>query len=1020
MTPQALLFSDIVDSTAMVQRLGDAAASSLWDRHDRLVAALLAAHDGREIDRSDGCLLLFADVPAAAAFAAGYHAGLAALGLAARVGLHLGPVALRAPPPEAVARGAKPLEVDGLAKPLAARVMALAGGGRTLLTAEAVAGLGGAVPAGQSLHALGHYRLKGIDEPVALFGLGPAGQAFEPPPDVDKAHRVVRDGPLWKPVQEVRHNLAPERDAFVGRGAELRALGAQFDAGTRLVSITGIGGTGKTRLVRRYARAWLGDWPGGVAFCDLGEARTLPGIAFAVAAALEVPLADDDPVERLGHAIAGRGRCLVVLDNFEQVVAHAPATVGRWRDRAPEARFLVTTRERLLLAGEQVLELGPLAAAEAGEDEGVALFVARAQAQSPGFEPDAAARAEVREIVRLLDGLPLAIELAAARVRVLSLPQIAQRLVDRFALLGNARGAAGRQATLRATLDWSWGLLSPAEQAALAQCAVFEGGFTLDAAEAVIDLSGLADAPAVLDVVDALAHKSLLHVAAGAAGEVEPWFGLYLTVREYAAQRLAGLGPQAEAAAQSRHGRHFAGFGRESALEALATPGGPARRARLVRDIDNLVVACRRATARAEPEVAVPCFLAAWQVLDQMGPVSIATLLLEPLAALPMDPALADSLRLVRADLAQRGTDLDLARALAEATARSAASRGDRRNEGRAQLRLASVCIRLRDLDDARGHAGLAIEAFRRGQVAWLEVGALVIAAHAAAIAGDVAATQDHYGRALEICRRIGHAMGEAQALGSFAAWQLSRGDARAGRAMLEQAVDMRRALKLHRSLALDLTNLANLDFEEGRFDEADHRFAEALATARRTGDRWQEALVLSGTAESLRIRGRLDEALAAAQQALPIQRELRDPVATGNTLAELGEIGRLRGEHPQAEAWLDEALSLLTAGRSPRSVGIALGTLAALRFDRGDLVGAQARVDEADAALEAAGDPLELGRLACLRGFVALARGDRDAALAAIARARAMAEATGVAPGSRVPREIARLQAAIDAAAPG
>lgn len=1025
-SPKALLFSDIVDSTALVQRLGDAEASALWARHDHLLAALLERHDGREIDRSDGSLLLFDAVPAAAAFAIDYHATLDGLGLRARVGLHCGPVSLRAAAPEAVARGAKPVEVDGLAKPLAARVMALAGAGRTLLSAEAAAALAPVLAPGLTLHALGHYRLKGIVEPVALFGLGPAGQAIEPPADAEKAYRVVRDGAWWKPVREVRHNLAPERDAFVGRSAELRALAARFDAGGRLVSITGIGGTGKTRLARRYARAWLGDWPGGVAFCDLSEATTPAGICFAVAAALEVPLGDDDPVARLGHAIAGRARCLLVLDNVEQVVAPARDMIGRWLDRAPEARWLLTTRERLQLAGESVLELGPLATATGDDgrdderEDAIDLFILRARAQRTGFEPDAAARAQVREIVRLLDGLPLAIELAAARTRVLTLPQIAQRLGDRFALLGAARAAGGRQATLRATIDWSWDLLAPPEQAALAQCALFEGGFALDAAESVIDLSAWPDAPPVLDVIDALAHKSLLNVTSQGETDAEPWFGLYLTVREYAARRLDGMGADAADAARHRHGLHYAACGSETAIEALFRSGGAARRDRLVRDIDNLVAACRRATAQGRADIAVPCFLAAWQVLDQRGPASVATALVAPLADLPMDDALADRLRLVRFDLARRASGVDASFALAEATAASAARRGDLRNAGRAHVRLASTCIRRRDLEGALRHAQTALDTFRRDGAEWLEVGALEIGAHAASAAGDPPLAQERYERALEICRRIGHEVGEAQVLGSFAAWLLTHGHARDGRRMLEQAVEARRALRLHRSLALDLTNLANLDFEEGRFDDADRRFAEALSTARHTGDRWQEALALSGMAESLRIRGRLDEAMEAALLALPIQRELKDPVATGNTLAEMGEIGRLQGHPARAQAWLEEALTLLTAGRSPRSTGIALGSLAALQFDRGDLAGARARIAEADAALEAARDLLELGRLACLRGFVELAGGDREAAAAALARARAMAEATGVPPGSRVPREIERLAAALGGSATG
>ena len=154
---------------------------------------------------------------------------------------------------------------------------------------------------------------------MELFEVGDARHRSRRRPTRTRPIASSHDG-LWLPLREVRHNLAPERDAFVGRGAELRALAHALDAGARLVTLLGPGGTGKTRLARRYARAWLGDWPGGVYFCDLSEARILDGIHFAVALrARRAARARTIPRVQLGHAIAGRGRCLVILDNFEQV-----------------------------------------------------------------------------------------------------------------------------------------------------------------------------------------------------------------------------------------------------------------------------------------------------------------------------------------------------------------------------------------------------------------------------------------------------------------------------------------------------------------------------------------------------------------------------------------------------------------------------------------------------------------------------------------------------------------------------
>ena len=348
---RALLVTDVVDSTTLAEHLGDSEAAALWAAHDRVARDLLRACRGLEIDRTDGFLLLFDTAADALGFALASHHALATLAtpLRARAGLHVGSVILHRNRDADVALGAKPLEVEGLAKPVAARVMALALGGQTLLTAAARAALGETVV---RLQSHGHWRLKGIAEPVELFEAGEDGAPFTPPPDGDKAYRVIRSRELWLPLREVRHSLPAERDEFIGRHEPLIELARRFEAGARLVSILGMGGTGKTRLATRFGWTWLGDFPGGVWLCDLAQARSVDGIASAVALGLDVPLDKDDPVARLRTAIAGRGLCLVILENFEQVARHAEATLGRWLDVAPQASFLVTTREVLGLPGE--------------------------------------------------------------------------------------------------------------------------------------------------------------------------------------------------------------------------------------------------------------------------------------------------------------------------------------------------------------------------------------------------------------------------------------------------------------------------------------------------------------------------------------------------------------------------------------------------------------------------------------------------------------------------------------------
>ena len=559
--PVALLLTDLVDSAALAAVFGDAAMAPVWAAHDRVARDLLRRWRGHEIDKTDGFLLLFTHANDALGYALDYHRALRSIAvpdgraLSARAGLHVGPVSIRETAAEDVALGAKPFEVDGVSKPLAARVMSTALGGQTLLTRAAVLALGATA---HRVVSHGHWMVKGLPKPLELFEVGDEHAPFSPPPDAAKVWRVVRQGDLWLPLRQIRHTLPAERDGFVGRRDALRALADRFDGGARLVSLLGIGGTGKTRLATRFGWTHLGDWPGGVWFCDLAAARSFEGLAGAVAQGLELPLGQDDPVQQIGQALAGRGRCLVVIDTFEHLTRWAEPTLGRWLDRAPEAAFLVTTREVLGISGEQTLALPPLA-----RDDSEQLFVERARAARRDFEPRAEDQAAIRTLVELLDGLPLAIELAAARVRTLAPRALLARMSERFKLLASGGGRLDRQATLRATFDWSWELLPTPEKMALAQLSVFEGGFALEAAEAVIDLAPLPDPPWTLDVLRALVDKSF--VRARSLGSEER-FDLLSSVQAYAAEHLAtegrysGSGAAARQAAELRHGAWFAGL----------------------------------------------------------------------------------------------------------------------------------------------------------------------------------------------------------------------------------------------------------------------------------------------------------------------------------------------------------------------------------------------------------------------------------------------------------------------------
>ena len=468
------LFTDIEGSTALWEQNPDAMQAALA-RHDSLLRLAIESSGGCVVKSTgDGVYAVFAAATNALAACLSAQRALQAreedrsnpaapapdtrppVALAVRMGLHTGVAEVRDG------------DYFGAALNRAARIMSVAHGGQILLSAATAEMLRGQLPEGVTLRELGEHRLKGLLNLERLVQVVASDLRGDFPPLASQAG----------------HSLPAERDAFVGRREPLAELARRLDAGARLISVLGPGGTGKTRLVTRFGWSSLTDFPGGVWFCDLSEARSLDGIVYAAAQGLDVPLGKDDPVTQIGRAIAGRGRCLVILDNFEQVARHAEETLGQWLSRASNARFLVTTREVLGLPGEEISALAPLSQSDAA-----LLFMRRAEAAKPGFEPNLEDQSAIGPLVKQLEGLPLAIELAAARVRVMPPRMLLLRMTERFKLLTSAGGRPDRQATLRAVFDWSWDLLSTPEKASLAQLSVFEGGFTLESVEAVLDLS---------------------------------------------------------------------------------------------------------------------------------------------------------------------------------------------------------------------------------------------------------------------------------------------------------------------------------------------------------------------------------------------------------------------------------------------------------------------------------------------------------------------------------------------------
>ncbi len=951
---RALLLTDVVDSTRLSASLGDAAMAKLWAAHDRMARDLLREWRGREIDKSDGMLLLFDNGADAVGYALAYHRALTALEvpIKARAGLHVGPVRLRENSASDVALGAKPLEVDGLAKPIAARVMSVAQGGQTLLTAEARVALG---ETSLNTRSHGWWRLKGIPEPVELLELAEGDVPPTPPGETPSVYRVVRNADLWLPLRDIKHRIPPERDTFVGRGPHLADLATRFAEGASLVSVLGIGGSGKTRLVKRFAWTSLGDFPGGVWFCDLSSARSLDGIAQAVAEALDVPLGKEDPVAQLGGAIAGRGDCLVILDNFEQVSRYAQETLGRWLDRASRARFLVTTREVLGLAGEETLALPPLPRADAAT-----LFLERARSACKQFHVTNDDEQAIAQLAELLDGLPLAIELAAARSRVMRPRDLLARMNERFNLLASAGARRDRQATLRATFDWSWDLLSTSDKCALAQLSVFQGGFSLESAEAVLQLpEGAASGDSPAAAVHSLVDKSFVRTRGDGR------FDLLVSVQEYASDHLRaeagfpGGGPGAASSAEERHWNYFAGLGEADAVANRCV------------EIDNLILACRRACARGAVREAVRALEGAWAAIQLRGPYRVGVELASLVASLPLE------------DRRARAT-------VAWVAGNASASTGEP-DDARKHL--------LDALGFARRSADEKCEARALSSLGWLDFNQ-----------GDMRDAQAHFEAALAIAGRVDRAVEwEAHnALGSLSEVQGKMGDARRH---FENALHVSRGLNDRRREGRTLSNLGILHIEQGEMKEARALYESALGVAREIGDRQWEGNTLSNLGLLHQLEGRSSEAAAALERALTLARETGNARLESLILCNLAIVQDAAGEPERARAGLQAALAIARDLKDRRSEGQFLSYLALVDAHQGRFAAARQCLSAGHDLLQAASDKFSLGILKCSHAETEQLAGANALSEALLGEAQAIALEVHAGPHSELGQAIARVR---------
>lgn len=885
-----LVFTDIEGSTALWEREPRGMRLAL-DLHNSAMRHALEAHDGYEVKtQGDSFMVAFTSEINAVSWCLAVQRSLreqewpseilrilheltslhevtsltevtpsatfdSNLGLRVRMGVHVGTPECR--------RGPVTGRMDyfGPVVNRAARIESAAHGGQILVSAAVAKSVREHLdPEDARLLPMGDHMLRGLKTSEVLTAI------------IDVHSPTQELSAPRAPTVQPTSNIVSDHSLFVGRQDELKRIDEAFAAGARLVTLLGPGGTGKTRLSRVTACLQMEKTEGPIEvwFCDLSATTNGTALVATVANVLSVPLAGgagvSDAAELVGRSLTRRGHVFLVLDNVEQILEPAAEALSTWLRANPKLRVLATSREPLNIAGEQRLELEPL-----DLEGGVKLFEARVREM--GHSVDGAPEV-VRELVLALDGVPLAIELAASRIGLMKPKQILDRLSSRFELLrGSRRGVAARQATLRGAIDWSWDLLSEVERVAFAQLAAFEGGFSIEAAEEVIDLSAFAEAPFALDVVQALKDKSLLRASASTSPDPTLRLGMLQSIQHYAQSKLAES--EGQDAAYARHAAYFVREGRRNAA-ATSTAEKLEAVTWLASNRQNLFAVCER-FGDSRPALAVASSLALQPLLAERDPtephrnhlrsaigwaraagddIPLAELLLHR-ANLELEKGDADSaLALVTEAHALVGeTRAPILRATALAESSRILHRLGRFEEGAAALDKAEPLAR------AHGaHSVLARILSQRGLLAL----------------STISESQDYLRDALRLARRSGDRSMEARILGNIGVEHMVRGR------LLEAEAAMLDALELHRSHGarsqegLTMGNIGTVVLALGNGESSETWLREAIAIHRELGNTFLEAADLSNLARTLVELSRIHEAIAHATSALQQIEETR------------------------------------------------------------------------------------------------------------------------------------------------
>jgi predicted ATPase/class 3 adenylate cyclase len=1015
--PVTLVFTDIQGSTQLWEELGSRFIEDL-DLHNELLRDSLRIHRGYEVKtEGDAFMVAFASERDALSFCMHAQEALqeadwsvsvlaqtAAMqsdqirGLAVRMGIHTGLPQLQVNPLSGR------MDYFGPMVNRAARISSAAHGGQVVLSQSSLEPLGTEIE-GLQLKDLGIHSLKGLLEPENIHQSLPESLAS-------------RRFPRLRTQNRNRSRLPVRADDFIGRESLLQQISRQIvENRCHLLTLVGSGGSGKTRLAEEWARRHQSSFPGGCHFIDLSETRETTEVMQAMATQLDIHISSTHSSDAILRVLTLQGEALFILDNLEQVIEPVRAMMDEWMSTDIPGQWLCTSRTPLRINAEHVIEINPLT-----EDEAVQLFHNRAlRVHTPEVDRTPIS-AEVKAIVQHLDGLPLAVELAASQMRLMSAAEMHHRMValdtpdltpsvSFHGLLGQTIPQTQLQErTIRSTVSRSWELLEPWEQVTLAQCSVFRAGFELADAEAIVDLSEWSEAPPTLVIIQSLLEHSLLRSETSRSGARR--LSMLRSISAFSAEKLEERGKTS--AIRYRHAKHFAQLG--EAQQDIPSPASRVRQlhAQIRGNLDNLRLGTETAVQRGDAITATLCALAAGRVYRNQGPADDGYRLIESAmncGALP--PPLQCRANLMRSYLAWMKGDTD------ESWMRTIETL-----EVIQPLNQPYLEAKIRNLKamllHARGEQDQALSENQRGLDLCIHPETLPVRAtllmHRASFLKTTLKNDEaeHILRdSIRLMKEVNDAWSLPIAMNHLGCIFRSQGRYQESREILHTAWSLLQEVENYHYESVVLCNLGGTENEAGDLERARHAFEMAMEILEKSDSPWNHTQTLNNVALVCGQQEKWSESQRYLEQALRIMGSHDTIFIEGCLRGNLADALLHLGQFERAQDELSQSLSILRPIHRGATSSF-LGIQGLLHTRRGDFTQSSEAFEEAY-KLVGGEVPLERAKLHCREARSLEIQGRVDEARSVLRQAEKIAAQLQLLPGSEILRYIRQLRRDLD-----